>query len=244
MKFCKCCNIEKELSLFTTRKDSKDGYRNKCKDCSNLYAKENGHKYRGKYLGYSKEQQMEYNRQYNIKNRVDILENKKKYYQENKEGILADRKVNRDKEYQNSYNREYRKENIEYFKSYRTEYEAYKRSTDSLYKLTSNLRSMIHGCLSGKGYSKKSTTSEIIGMSFSDFKLFIESKFEPWMNWENYGKCNGDLNYGWDIDHIIPLSSVNTKRELIKLNHYTNLQPLCSKTNRYIKRDKIDAEIF
>lgn len=31
---------------------------------------------------------------------------------------------------------------------------------------------------------------------------------------------------------IIPLSSVNTEDGLIKLNHYTNLQPLCSKINR------------
>ena len=59
------------------------------------------------------------------------------------------------------------------------------------------------------------------------------------MNWENYGKYNGELNYGWDIDHIIPLSSAKSEEEVYKLNYYSNLQPLCSYTNRYIKVDKI-----
>lgn len=39
------------------------------------------------------------------------------------------------------------------------------------------------------------------------------------MTWENRGLYNGELNYGWDIDHIIPLSSVNSEEEIIKLNH-------------------------
>ena len=57
------------------------------------------------------------------------------------------------------------------------------------------------------------------------------------MTWENRGLYNGEFNYGWDIDHIIPLSSAETEEDIIKLNHYTNLQPLCSKINRDIKKD-------
>ena len=63
---------------------------------------------------------------------------------------------------------------------------------------------------------------------------------EDWMTWENYGKYNGELNYGWDMDHILPISSGKTEEDMIILNHYTNLQPLCSKVNRDIKKDKID----
>lgn len=59
------------------------------------------------------------------------------------------------------------------------------------------------------------------------------------MNWENRGLYNGELNYGWDIDHIIPLSSARTEEDVIRLNHYTNLQPLCSKMNRDIKRSNV-----
>jgi HNH endonuclease len=59
------------------------------------------------------------------------------------------------------------------------------------------------------------------------------------MNWENRGLYNGDFNYGWDIDHIIPISSAKTEEEIYKLNHFTNLQPLCSKYNRDLKSNNI-----
>jgi len=54
---------------------------------------------------------------------------------------------------------------------------------------------------------------------------------------ENRGLYNGEFNYVWDIDHIIPLSSAETEDDVIRLNHYSNLQPLCSKVNRDIKMD-------
>lgn len=60
------------------------------------------------------------------------------------------------------------------------------------------------------------------------------------MNWENRGIYNGDFNSGWDIDHVVPLSTAIKEEDIIKLNHYTNLQPLCSKINRDIKKDKVE----
>ncbi len=61
------------------------------------------------------------------------------------------------------------------------------------------------------------------------------------MNWSNHGKYKSKMfNYGWDIDHKIPLSNAKSEEELLKLCHYTNLQPLCSYTNRVIKRDKLN----
>lgn len=30
----------------------------------------------------------------------------------------------------------------------------------------------------------------------------------------------------WQIDHKIPISSAKTEEEIIKLSHYTNLQPM------------------
>ena len=62
------------------------------------------------------------------------------------------------------------------------------------------------------------------------------------MNWDNYGNWDGiakEINYSWDIDHIIPLSSAIDEEQFIRLNHYTNLQPLCSYINRFIKRNQI-----
>lgn len=90
-----------------------------------------------------------------------------------------------------------------------------------------------------KGRYKRTKTLEILGCTFEDLKHHLESKFESWMNWDNHGLYNGELYCGWDIDHIIPTSSAITEEDVIKLNHYSNLQPLCSRINRDIKKDSI-----
>jgi hypothetical protein len=64
------------------------------------------------------------------------------------------------------------------------------------------------------------------------------------MNWDNYGNPKDnilELNKTWDIDHITPLATATATNEatIIKFNHYSNLQPLCSYTNRFIKKDNI-----
>ena len=150
----------------------------------------------------------------------------KEYYQRNKEKILNQSKIyfkNNQKIKQDKNNKRYKE----------------RRDSDPLFKLSTNLRRNLRTAFNKGNFSKKSRSYEILGCSFEKFKQHLESLFEPWMNWENYGLYNGELNYGWDIDHIIPNSSALTEDEVIKLNHYTNLQPLCSKVNRDIKRDKI-----
>lgn len=112
-----------------------------------------------------------------------------------------------------------------------------KMSTNNLFKLKVNVKNLIGNSIRNSGFKKLSRTEEILGCSYKEFKLYVESKFEYWMTWENRGLYNGELNYGWDIDHIVPLSSAICEADIIRLNHYTNLQPLCSKVNRNIKRN-------
>jgi hypothetical protein len=57
-----------------------------------------------------------------------------------------------------------------------------------------------------------------LGCSFEELKLYLESKFEPWMDWNNQGLYNGEFDYGWDIDHILPISIAITEEDVIKLN--------------------------
>ena len=111
---------------------------------------------------------------------------------------------------------------------------------DLLFNIKEHIRKTISGSFRRNNYRKTSRTAMILGCSYEEFKTYIESKFECWMKWANKGLYNGELNYGWDIDHIIPLSTAKTEEDLIKLNHYLNLQPLCSKINRDIKKDKLD----
>lgn len=185
------------------------------------------------------------------KRNTDGLDNKcklctKEYYENNKEKVCEINKKSNKKHYYNN-----REKCIQLSKNYyilnkdkinerKRKYEKNRKEREPLYKLKCRIKCLIAQSLLRNGYTKKSKTLEILGCSYEEFKLYLESKFKPWMNWENRGLYNGKLNYGWDIDHIIPLDTAKTERDIIQLNHYTNLQPLCSKFNRDIKRNMID----
>jgi hypothetical protein len=111
---------------------------------------------------------------------------------------------------------------------------------DPVFALTISIRKNILKSFRDRSYSKNSSTANILGCSFEDFKVFIENQFEPWMCWENRGLYNGEFNFGWDLDHIIPLCTAKTEEEIKALNHFSNLRPLCSKKNRDIKRGRVD----
>jgi len=114
---------------------------------------------------------------------------------------------------------------------YRREYDKKRMEEDVVYKFVKSIRSLIFISIKGRGYTKESKTYIILGCSFEDFKLYIESKFEDWMNWSNHGKYTGNYNETWQLDHIIPMSSAQNETDVILLNHYTNFQPICSKVN-------------
>lgn len=131
----------------------------------------------------------------------------------------------------------------EYHKQYDLKNKAKKAARNKKYrqnplkKLAMYLRSSIRTSLLKKNHIKKSKTESIIGCSFEEFKLYIESLWQPWMNWDNYGNPKDgvyELNKTWDLDHIIPISTGITEEKLLKLNHYSNLQPLCSYINRFV----------
>lgn len=186
---------------------------------------------------------------YTISIKESIEEYRKEYYLKNKEYLLNynSKWAAENEEYRKEYLKKYYEDNKETFKE---TYEKNKisnnqrnkerRQTEPLYKLKGNISSLIRQSLKLKGYMKESRTYEILGCSYDELKLHLENQFTEWMNWENYGNPTDgliELNKTWDIDHIKPLSSATNEEELLQLNHYTNLQPLCSYHNRYIKRD-------
>jgi len=163
----------------------------------------------------------ESNKRWRDANKEKISEYRKQYYTANKDKTKT-------------YNKEYHKENVDK----RIEYVKIRKQNDPLFKLKERLRSSISYSLKRKGFTKKNRTHEILGCTFEEFKTYIEIKWEPWMSWNNYGKYNGQPNYGWDIDHIKPMASALNENDIIFLNHYKNLQPLCSYINRDVKKDK------
>ena len=63
------------------------------------------------------------------------------------------------------------------------------------------------------------------------------------MNWNNHGSYTGVYNDTWQLDHITPLSSAKNEEEMLRLHHYSNYQPLCSKVNQLDKRAKLNYNI-
>lgn len=169
--------------------------------------------YYDNYWATNKDKKLEYDKTYS-----------KQYYEENKDNILNKRKIlSSSPEYKNKRNTQLKE----------------RRDTDHLYRLKVNIRSLISHSLNRKGYIKNCKTFEILGCSYQEFKIYLESKFEHWMTWDNYGLYDGNLNTGWDIDHITPNANATNEAEIFSYNHYTNLQPLCSKVNRDIKKNNI-----
>ncbi len=144
---------------------------------------------------------------YKLARSIKYLKNRTQIRIEQKEYSLK----NKDKK------REYNLRTKEYWKNY--------RKTNIQVKIKRSIKSRFKKAL--KGNFKTGSTVENLGCTISELKLYLESKFQPGMTWENYGR------YGWHIDHIKPLCSFDlTKPENIKLScHYTNLQPLWAHQN-------------
>jgi hypothetical protein len=211
-KICSKCKEEKGLCEFNKRKDSKDGHRNECKICWCLKNRD--------YIKKHPQKKQEYNNKWFSKN----TDYNKKYYKNNEKKFL-DYKI----KFNNlnpGYNKKYYLNN----KTYYSDYVMFRYNSDSLYKLSHNIRNRVRTFLITKNITKNNPTFNIIGCSPESLKEHLERKFTEGMSWGNQGK--------WHIDHIIPLSSAKTEEEIYKLCHYTNLQPLWAEDNLK-KSDKI-----
>ena len=102
-----------------------------------------------------------------------------------------------------------------------------KISNDPAYKMGQNFRKRLWIFIKrgNKKFTKRNSTYKMIGCTAKFLKEYIEARFKPGMNWENYSK------EVWHIDHIKPLSSAKNNEDMEKLMHYTNLQPLWAKDN-------------
>jgi hypothetical protein len=104
---------------------------------------------------------------------------------------------------------------------------------DDFFRLKTYVRNRINKFLKSKNMNKKNSTFEIVGCSPEFLREYIENKFTDGMNWGLIGKQI-------HIDHIIPLSSAKSEKEIYNLCHYTNLQPLWANDN-LVKCNKING---
>lgn len=172
------------------------------------------------------------------KNRIDNFEGQckkckkeylKKYYTSNKEHIKENQKTY----YLNNPERA-RKYYLNNKKNLLIK-EKNRKLNEPLFRLSGNIRSLISISIKNQGYKKTSKTYDILGCSFEEFKTHLENQFTDGMTWENQGK--------WHLDHIYPVSRATDEEHLIKLNHYTNFQPLWAIDN-IKKGNKLDYQVF
>ena len=151
-----------------------------------------------------------------------LLEKKKEYYFN---------VVKTDEEYyQNILKR--RRETRDYSKEYHL------MKGNPLLSFKDTIRKNILSAFRRTGFDKTDSlknTEQILGCDFNLFKDYIESQFDSSMSWENHGE--------WHLDHKVPLALATSIEELVKLNHWTNFQPLWAKDNLQ-KSDKLLDEFI
>ena len=162
----------------------------------------------------------------------------------------------KNKEYFAAYNKEYRNKNAESLKEYQRVHArknvVNRRIAKRKYKLANKekvraserirMRRKFHtdpqyklrvlaGAASQRmvkaGWTKRHRSAALIGCTWEQLKVHMESQFKPGMTWRNHSK------FGWHIDHIRPLSSFDLTQpdQMEKAMHYTNLQPLWWREN-------------
>lgn len=233
MKICKKCQTNKSLEDYGDNKNNKDGKSIYCKECERL----RGIEYRNK----NREKVNQSSKNWRINNPEEYKKTIEKYLEKNphmesKERLKIYRKdenfrkkqsVKRKEYYLNNLEQErekskkYYHENKETIRKKNNQWKNDKRKNDGFYRMKINLRHRLRDYLIGESKGKR--TKEIVGLDKKEFKSYIESKFSEGMGWENYGE--------WHLDHIIPLCQAKDNESALKLNHYTNLQPLWAEEN-------------
>ena len=228
VKVCSKCKVEKPFSEFSKDRTRKDGLEHRCNVCKKAYYEANKEKIKAQKKTYrkaNKEWIKEKGKTYRGANKEKIKAQRKAYYQFNKDKIKQKTKTyyeaNKDKIKERE--KAYRKANKERIKAYDKKWHKEKYKTEPLFKLKHSLRSRTRYAFKNKGYRKNTKTQEMLGVSWEIAKAHMERQFKKGMTWDNYGE--------WHIDHIIPLASANTEKQLMRLCHYTNLQPLWAEEN-------------
>lgn len=135
------------------------------------------------------------------------------------------------------YVKQWKLNHKEIYDERRRAYERARLKADPNYRMIRTIRDMIKRSLktNTKRSGKLLKVEIILGCTVEEFREIIEKQFQPGMTWENHNR------FGWHVDHKIPVSMGKSKEEILKLNHYSNLQPMWS-TENHRKSNKLTTE--
>jgi hypothetical protein len=244
----KCAEFKPLASAFYHRKGGKDGHRSECKTCqdakalqwkllnpkrarvcANARTKEWRKRNRPKFLRLSRiRDKARWPRR-----REQVKEGKRRWRLANPE-LHRQRVRDRWRRYRAKYPEKARAKGRLADRKRRPQKTAYmrkKRREDINFRLASRLRTSL--CLAIQGKSKGRSALDLLGCPLEDFRIYLESKFEPGMTWQNYGYR------GWHIDHIMPLAifDLSKPEHQKRAFHFSNMQPLWAVENMS-KKDK------
>ena len=108
-----------------------------------------------------------------------------------------------------------------------------KRKTNHGFRVVTNLRTKLRFVLNRERVRKSERTITMIGCTYNQLKVHLESGFKRGMRWDNYGTL-------WHVDHIIPCAAFDhtDPKQRAQCWHWTNLRALDAKKNLQ-KSDKI-----
>ena len=234
LKTCSRCNEEKDFDCFSKN-------RSRCKKCIKEYRKiyreknkEKIKKYRKIYYENNKELASKYQKHYREDNKEKIRKKKKDYDK------LYNCK-NRDKI--SKRGKRYRENNKNKVNKYRRQYYLKEVKDNLLYRLRNIISKYIYNGLKRNDSSKNGNScGGFISYTMKELKTYIDSQFEDWMSWDNWGVYdaktwddNDSTTWTWQIDHIIPHSSFNYSSmeddEFKKCWALDNLRPYSAKQN-------------
>ena len=229
-------NTTQELSKEEKRKIRTRQWHKDHADEIKQYVKDNRYKYKEKRKAYLQKYEQREDVKLKRKQYLEITKEKRQeqrkiYYQNNKEIIKENAKI-----YFQENKERYKKLAREIYRPRELERNKIKRKNDLQYQTKIRLQDRISKAFKNAKASKHYKTKELLGCTIHEAKLYIESKWLPGMNWDNYGL------YGWHIDHIIPINTFNLKDPIQQKQcfHYTNLRPLWAKDNQSRPRDGSD----
>ena len=106
-----------------------------------------------------------------------------------------------------------------------TAYEENRKKIDPVFKLKKQIRGEIRASFNRRGYRKSERTEYIVGCTLTELYAHLCMTYRV-----RYGK-EYNAKEVVHIDHIIPLSNAHTKKEVIELCRWDNLQLLTAKDN-------------
>lgn len=169
-------------------------------------------------------------KEYYERNKERIKENRKKRYLKNRKKELSQNKIWKDNNKKKRYlvDLKWRKRNLERINILRKNNAKNRRKTDIKFRLNEIMSRNIWSAIKGKKAGRR--WEILLRYTTEDLIKHLESNFEKWMSWDNYGAYRRGGEKKWHIDHIKPKSLFKYKTpedpEFKECWGLKNLQPL------------------